>query len=235
MTIALLDSLCNKLCIFWARSPFLFVYICLPGADIWSCTLGCGRVSVIPSTFPVWTVPSSTLHLWRSLMTHLYSTDDFRHPRIGKYLRVFSTVPGNYCTPRKRQSPCYWSRLHLSNTLLSENCLSSVKFFSIPVHILSSLREWNFATYLATQHRQLNTRRPPLPSLLRRCVEEWGTVLSKVLQSAHRVQQWSSSLRFLPWPGRSSKSHPASASQPPSDLPGFSAWLSIVMLLWSSA
>lgn len=35
---------------------------------------------------------------------------------------------------------------------------------------------------------------------------------------AHGVQQWSASLQFLSWPGRSSKNHAVSSSQSPSDL-----------------
>jgi len=179
-------SVLSELCTVWAHCPFLFVHVRLPGADAEPLP---GLRQGLSSTFGLpcllCTAPRST--------QHPYGTGEFGHPRTAKYLGVFSTVPAKHRTPRKRWNPCYQCRLCLSTTLLWKKRLSSLQVFSSPVRILSSLLEWNSATYLAPQHQQLNTRRPALPSLLWHCTEEWGTVPSRALQSARGFNQRSTS------------------------------------------
>lgn len=40
-------------CTFWSCSLSPFLYIHLPGEDIWGCSLGWSRVSAVPSPFPI--------------------------------------------------------------------------------------------------------------------------------------------------------------------------------------
>lgn len=134
------------------------MYVQLPAADTWSCSLGRSRISAVPSPFPVCSEqPLAPHYAYGGVLSHPYGTDDFSHARTGEYLSIFSRVSGDYCTARNRQNPSYWSKLQLSNIFLPENCLSSVKVFSTLVRVLSSLLQCNFATYLAPQHRQLST------------------------------------------------------------------------------
>lgn len=142
--------------------------------------------------------------------------------------RVFAIAPGSSYLPRTRKNPCFWSNCTLS-ALHSQKTVFPLSraFPPLSIVFLVCLNGILPLTFLHSINSLIPVILLSLPyfSIPQRNERQFP---------AHGVLQWNTSLQFPSWPGRSSKNHAVSSSQFPSDLPGCSAWLGIVKLLWSS-
>lgn len=162
--------------IFWSCSHFSFLYIHLPGEDIWSCTLGCSRVLAVPSPLPVCSEWPLTPHYIFITPIWYWWFETSLHWKVTKAL-LHSSWQLLPIYPERGKIPIIGPVAPFQH-FLSENCHSSLRVFSIPLLSISSLLEWNFATYLSLLYQQLNTCCPAVPSLLQHSTEEWETVPS---------------------------------------------------------
>lgn len=162
--------------IFWSCSHFSFLYIHLPAEDIWSCTLGCSRVLAVPSPLPVCSEWLLTPHYIFITPIWYWWFETSLHWKVTKGL-LHSSWQLLPIYPERGKIPIIGPVAPFQH-FLSENCHSSLRVFFIPLLSISSLLEWNFATYLSLLYQQLNTCCPAVPSLLQHSAEEWETVPS---------------------------------------------------------